>query len=496
MKLFKKLSLLIILFIISLFFVSCKDNNNNEQNDFIETLTIYTVNDFHGSLEEEDGKKGASRMAEYILSSMKGKEESSIILSAGDMFQGSAISNYTYGQPVIDVMNHVGFNAMALGNHEFDWGLETIQRFVDKDMENGEANFDFLGCNIQKKSTGTLPAYIKPYTIIERKNLKIGVIGYIGFGQEKDILSEMVEDYTFLEPVEVVKDYSYILRHNEGCNVIVALGHDASSSTNMQLSKLSDDYRIDAIINGHSHSVYNDTYRRSDKVVIPCLQAGSAGSHVGVVNITIDKETNQVIGGSSFTKEMNNKINKNLDVEKIVNQVVLDTAHIFERVLCQTDKEITRIPTANFIANMLADKTDSKVGFINIGGVRANAFPIEKNQNVNVKKIYQILPFDNTIVTLKLKGSLLIKMLDNSDLVYSKNTVKGSTSTGYLIDGVAIDDEKEYQVATINFCYENNNYNFYLGTQYQDSKKVLRDLMIETLEEINSNGSKWNGDYQ
>ena len=96
---------------------------------------------------------------------------------------------------------------MTIGNHEFDWGLDTILDYRDSDQTNGEANFPFLGCNIIQKDTDSLPKNVNPYTIINQDGLKIGVIGYIGLGLESDIATQMVENYEFIEPVECIKNY-------------------------------------------------------------------------------------------------------------------------------------------------------------------------------------------------------------------------------------------------------------------------------------------------
>ena len=489
MKFIKNNFVLFLIMLLLFGFAGCKKNNNNDK---IETLNIYTVNDFHGSLEEESNAKGISRIAGYIKEQISGKEEYSLILSAGDMFQGSAISNYNHGRTVLDLMNKIGFNAMTIGNHEFDWGFETIQAYRDKDEENGEANFDFLACNIIDKRTGLLPAYIEPYTIIERKNLKIGIIGYIGYGQENDIQKSCIENYYFDEPVELVRQYSYYLRNNEECNVIIAMGHEGSSTVNRQLANLEGLYRIDGIINGHTHSVYNDTYRRSDGVVIPCIQSGSAGSHVGVLSLTIDPNTNEVIGGDSFNKQMSSRVNKDSETETVVQNLITETEPIFGRVLCTAGKQIDRNLGAKFASSALMKYNEADVAFINLGGIRANAFPISNNEKVTVKKVYQIVPFDNTAVTCSLSGFYIRNMLNGNDLVVSSNVTFNNNN--YYINGELIDDDKMYKVATINFVYENTSYNFKYATDTNYTEILFRDILNNVLEDFGKNNIKWMGD--
>lgn len=487
MNILKRISLVLIV-LLSGFIFSCKNKENVD--DKIETLTIYTVNDFHGSLEEEDGAKGAARMASYIKDGLAEFGDAALVVSAGDMFQGSALSNYNYGRTVIDVMNYTSFSSMTIGNHEFDWKLETVLNYRDGNIENGEANFPFLGCNIINKNTGSIPEGIEPYTIVERKNLKIGIIGYIGAGQEEDILAENVADYYFDQPIDCIKNYSYYLRTVENCNVIITVGHDASSSVDKQISNLNGDYRVDGIINGHSHATYSDTYRRSDGVVIPCCQAGSAGTHVGVLKLTIDPETNSVTGGSCFVKQMSYRVSKDNNIEEMIEKLKEETAPIFQRVLCQAGQKIDRIHAADWVADALEDYTDADVAFVNYGGIRANAFPIEKGSDVTYSKVYQISPFDNLVVTFKLSGQLIINMLNVSGINHSYS-ISGDGLNGYFINGVKIDPEATYKVATIDFLFTNNSYNFHYGTDAVKTNIVLRDVIVETLENLSKNGKTW-----
>ena len=96
-------------------------------------------------------------------------------------------------------MNDIGFTAMTLGNHEFDWGLDKIAKYKDGDLTNGEANFPFLGANIFYKGTNRRPDWIDPYTIVDYNGLKVGIVGVVGGTQESSILALNVAEYDFLD---------------------------------------------------------------------------------------------------------------------------------------------------------------------------------------------------------------------------------------------------------------------------------------------------------
>lgn len=494
MKKFIKLLNIIILVMCFTLVISCNKDSNDESAEIknINELVIYTVNDFHGSLESTDGEYGAARIAGYIKGNSIKEETAYLTISAGDMFQGSGISNYTKGLSVVNVMNEIGFDAMTLGNHEFDWNLNTVLAYRDGNIENGEANFPFLGCNIIDKTSSSIPNFVDPYTIVEKDGVKIGIIGYMGYGLEEDIATQMIENYEFIEPVACVKEYAQKLRVDEKCHVVIAVGHDGDSTTNLKISKLDGDSKVDAIINGHTHSSYTDEYRRNDGVKIPCIQSGTAGNYVGVVTLSLNEETKAVTGGVAYNKMMNSKVTEDETVLSMVNQIVEETAHIFKRELCETGATITHNMGCKWAASSLQEYMKTDVAFINTGGIRRSAFPIDENSVVDVSKVFEIMPFDNTIKTVKLKGSVIIRLFDNGDLCYSQNVTKG-TNSEYLINGNIIEEDKLYTVACVDYIFDQSSYPFLSGEDIFASGILFRDILIETLEKIGDRDSKWVG---
>ena len=189
---------------------------------------FYCVNDFHGSIVEQmNGNYYESGIAKYFgkLKEYKAKDpEHTIILSAGDMFQGSLESNSNYGRLVIDAMNNVGFDAMTVGNHEFDYGPIRL-------LENATLmDFPLLGGNVIRYdhgSTGELwNEAIAPSTIIERGGNKIGIVGMIGYGQTSSITSSFVQDITFESPLKLAQDEALRLREEEDCSLVIYVIHD------------------------------------------------------------------------------------------------------------------------------------------------------------------------------------------------------------------------------------------------------------------------------
>lgn len=495
----KKINILIIiLFVISCFVLtSCNNggNGNNENNEdgVAEKVIIYTVNDFHGAIEEENSKYGAARLAGFIKSNQEtNKDAATIVVSGGDMFQGSAISNYTQGEVVVDIMNEIGFDAMTIGNHEFDWSLSTVLEYRDNDLNNGEATFPFLGANIVDKTTSSIPEYVEPYTIVEEKGLKIGIIGYIGLGLEDDIATQMVANYEFTSPVESVKKYSKELRSEHGCDIVITVGHDGDNLMNKQIASLPSESRVDAIVNGHTHATYTESYKRADGISIPAIQTGTAGQNCGVITLEVNKDTKNVKSGSCFNMMLTGKVEKDAAVDGIVNNIVKETEHVFKRVLCTAGSYIDRYKGSKWAVNTLPGKFNVECAFINSGGIRSAAFPINAGDKVDVSKVFEIMPFDNTIKTVYLKGSYIKALINNNNLVFSDN-ITGDSINGYYINGKLINDDTLYSVAAVDYIFDSPSYPFYLGENSVATGILFRDVLIEDLEKINSNGQNWLG---
>ena len=461
---------------------------NSSTSTDVTNITLLSVNDFHGALEETEGEFGAARMGGFIIDQYNNNPNGTVILAAGDMFQGTGVSNYRHGRDVIHFMNAIGFDAMIVGNHEFDWGLNEVLKFIDGVKENGEANFPFLGCNIVYKGTEKLVDNIKPYTIIEKGGVKIGIIGFMGFGLEYSIATSMIADYEFLNPIPLVAQYAEQLRVNDKCDLVIAVGHDDNDSCNSSLAMLSGNQRIDGIFNGHNHLQKTEWLDGTDGRSVPVLQGGSSGEAVSEISFELKN------GVWTCTKGYYHKMNnaeKNSEIESFINKLTEITAPLFQRVLTYAGKEIRRYPAMDWCVDALRNYSKVEVAFINSGGIRNAGFPISKGEAVTVASVYKIMPFDNTVKTCELNGNVLRNLILNGSLVYSTNvTVAGSE---IKIDGKPIISSQMYKVAAVDYVFDKTNYPFVKGQNIEFTGKLFRDVLIEALEEIGPKG-EWTVD--
>ena len=131
-------------------------------------------------------------------------------------------------------MSAMGFDAMVVGNHEFDWGIDVVTNYFDGNPVNGEATFPLLGANVFYSGTMDSVAHIDPYTIIEREDVKIGIIGTIGYGLEESIAASRINGYVFASPTDIIEDYAIKLKKRRKKSIMSSL----SLMTQVTLTKM------------------------------------------------------------------------------------------------------------------------------------------------------------------------------------------------------------------------------------------------------------------
>lgn len=467
----KIFALILLLFVIA----GC---NTNKTNDKI--LTIYALNDFHGKIYSENG--GLSRIGNYLINQRNKNEERTIILASGDMFQGTALSNLSEGKLVAEAMNEIGFSSMTIGNHEFDWGIDALKSIGEV------ANFPFLAANIFEKETGNLVDWAKPYTIVEKENLKIGIIGLIGSTLTDSISPSIVAPYEFGKELPIVKEYAKKLRTELGCDIVILSIHDDTSILNADFANLSGDEQIDAVFNGHSHANYHGEVLGSDGIVMPYVQSASVGEYIGKIEIKLNDQ-NKMIDGSAenirVTKELSKENPKINAIIKKYDDLHKDVIH---EVLTTSGTKISSTEAQRWAADVLKYYTNADISLINTGGIRKESFPIEKDKEITYSDVWEIMPFDNKVVVADMTVRMLITA-SNAGVQLSSNA---KFSSGYLVmDGQTLDMDETIRVATIDYLFDNEKYDLNKGSNINYTNELFRDYLINYFYELKEKGEKF-----
>lgn len=389
----------------------------------IETIDFYNFNDLHGKFENMDNNEGVDELTTY-LENRKNIDDHVVILSTGDMWQGGTASNGTHGRIVTDWMNYLGFEAMALGNHEFDWGQEAIKTNI------ALAEFPILAINIYDNTTGQRVDYCQPSVMIERGGAQIGIIGAIG-DCYSSISSDKTQGINFKVGsalTSLVKAESVKLRE-AGADIIVYLIHDGTTYSDMNISdyydvSLSSGGYVDLVFGGHTHSYYITT----DAYGVPHVQGGGDNSK-GMTHVELD------VNFANGNIDIN--VTDYVEVNSVKN---LDDAPIVQELLDKYWDEIgwmydslgynATIRKSNAIKSMVAklyyeagvEKWGDKYDIVLAGGSLNTRSPYDLAAGeVLYGDLQTILPFDNALYLCKIKGSnLKSKFLNNSSYtVYS-----------------------------------------------------------------------------
>ncbi|MFR1707321.1 MAG: 5'-nucleotidase C-terminal domain-containing protein [Clostridium sp.] len=459
-------------------------------------IDILSFNDFHGNVLEEGKNIGAAKLA-GVINQYRNKANNEygygvIPVSAGDLYQGTAISNLTIGKPVSIMLKAIGLEASAIGNHEFDWGTNNVNAW------SKEGGFQFLAANIVKKGTEERVSYAHPYKVVERNGVKIGLIGISTPETATATLAANVKDIDFLDPVKTVAKYNKILRDTEKVDAVVVVAHAGAyqdSKTKVITGEAADIAKVDgvdAVIAGHNHAVVSGIVDG-----VPVVEGGYNGRGLAKLRFTFDGNNKllnvepsvEVFQGKESTLPVDenvfNEVNK---IKDGLSGILGEKVTSLKERLSHDDRNSAVTPLGVTVAETMRNIVGTQIAVTNGGGIRRSL----ENGDVTVGDMYEILPFDNTIVTLDVKGSDLYKIIEhgiNTDgfgwgqyagIKAWYNPEDGKVSSIRLNDGSKIDMDKYYSVAINDFMLTGGDkYDFSNAKNVVNTNVVMRDSMAE-----------------
>src|SRR5881296_4165653 len=247
-------------------------------------LRVLAINDFHGALEPQvwpwsGGRAvgGAVALKSWLDSLTRTCRCATIRLDAGDEMQGTLISNYSFGRPAIAAMNAFGIDAAAIGNHEFDWSVDTLRARM------AGAHYRFLAANISDSATTVTPAWAEPWTVIERGGVRVAVIGLALPETPVNTAPRNVRGLAFDDGAAAVR--RVLPRARAGADYVIVVAHEgafcdaACHGEIVDLARGLDSGSVDLIVSGHTHSLVNTAVNG-----IPIVQARSSGAGIAVVD--------------------------------------------------------------------------------------------------------------------------------------------------------------------------------------------------------------------
>ena len=263
--------------------------NDDYFDNGLRKITILHTNDVHSHIDpfpknDPLNPSGGGVIARAnLINLIKKDNPHTLVLDAGDVFQGTPYFNFFGGELELKLMSKMGYNASTLGNHEFDNGMEKLSKVLK------HANFSFLNSNYTLKNT-PLENKIKSHEIFNINGIKIGVFG-LGIELEGLVEKKLYKGIKYLNPIEISKDISDDLKYNHNCDLIICLSHlgfsyskDKNIMCDLILAKQTKN--IDLIIGGHTHTFLDEPVKvknlENKDVIIN--QVGCFGINLGKID--------------------------------------------------------------------------------------------------------------------------------------------------------------------------------------------------------------------
>ncbi|MBR5143796.1 MAG: hypothetical protein IKW53_01985 [Clostridia bacterium] len=466
------------------------DEDNNDYCDLCDKYVIvvidfYVVNDLHGKFCDTDKQPGVDELGSYFKQ-MEEQDDNVVIMSSGDMWQGTAESNLTGGFILTEWMNAMNFVSMTIGNHEFDWGQDDIRANLEI------ADFPFLAINIYNNDTNTLADYCTPSIMIERGDIKIGIIGAIG-DCYSSISGDMVEDVHFKVGsalTALVKAEADKLR-SEGADIIVYSLHDGNESSKTGTSNLGasafSSYYDTALSNGYVDLVFEAHTHQSYTIVDPNgvyhLQGGGENSGISHVELVVNSGN-----GNNKVREagvVKSTVYSALDDDprtEAVEQKYIDIIEYAYAPLGNVSKTMGDSEVEDYIAGLYLEKGLEKWGeeyyIVLGGGFLKTRSPYNLIAGTKTyADVLSLLPFDNRLVLCSVSGyNLKSRFINTTNSDYHNAYSQYGNS---ILNNISNDQTYYIVVDTYTALYAPNKLTI---VDFYDNKTFARDLLAEAIK--------------
>jgi 5'-nucleotidase / UDP-sugar diphosphatase len=432
-------------------------------------IILFHLNDIHSQIDN------FAKIAWYIEQEKKNQPGAEVfLLNAGDNFSGNpVVDQYNpKGEPLLQLMNRMGFAVMALGNHEFDYGQEVLKQFMQR------ANFPIICANIHIRDPGSAITQPEPFKILTtRSGIKIAVLGLLQVDKHTgfpDTHPSRLQGIEFADPLETAKKYRYLKKEND---ILIALTHLGIETDELLAREMSEP---DLIIGGHSHSQIHEPIKINDKLI---AQAGSNASYLGRIELLFKNS------------RLINKKGRLINVSSIKSEIpqlreMIDTFNnnpVLNRVIAVLPRPLKGLrEVGNLACDAQRKQLNLDIVFQNSGGIRLKHL----GPTIALKDIYTLHPFENRVVRFAMTPVEIRSLLEADyerhkrlDLLVSgiryriKHTGEGKVIAVELEDenGQPLDETKSYTVGMNDYMASTSTF------QHRDPGQSLAVTVNDTL---------------
>lgn len=469
------------------------------------TISILHTTDLHGRILPTTDYKGNADLGGFArcatqIRRWRRQNRNSILIDAGDVYQGTEVSLRSHGDLMIDLFNHFKYDAWIIGNHEFDWGLESFANAVAR------SSMPVLAANmsIEGKAAGELAdlkhplAPVRPYILREFDGIKIAIVGVTTPGMTFWLPPEFTQGLDFEHPVEPARR-AIAQAKSEGANAVVLAGHmglkprsGGDDFANTVVALTLEFPEVPVFIAGHTHQLVSS--RSTNGVLF--TQADHFGIHVGRIDLMFDRYSKRLLQRKSICERMDHRIR--------TSHVVLSRA---ESLLTESQVALTE-PIGDLAETLRAHErpgqpsdVEKLIGAAITEHLQGNGTPVdavmhgsfdEKNDfaagSKTIRDIWKLIPFENYVVTAELTPDEIKTVMEE---VYASHEARnlvgfevqvgdadggGRKITSIRHQGRELEREKRYPIAFNSFDSRSGGHRFIKLRTLLETDSVNRRL--------------------
>jgi 2',3'-cyclic-nucleotide 2'-phosphodiesterase (5'-nucleotidase family) len=466
-------------------------------------LVVLHTNDVHGGvlprspgiagLDAREPVGGAAALASFVArerAAAKARGAEVLLLDGGDVWSGSPEGQATRGDLVVDALSRIGYDAVALGNHELDLGVGNAERLARR------ARFPWVSANVVEEATGRPPPWLAPWVVVERAGLRIAVVGLSPPDTPRLTMAGATEGLRFLPEVEAARAAAKAL---EGTADVLLFATHLGPDRDRRVADAVP--AVALIVGGHTHARLSKPIAAGPEGRTWIVQAGTGAVLAGRVRLRVERATRRVaLDDYELVPLVPSAVGRDADLERFLrarSRAVPGLAALDAEVgrlageLSRTGAPGGSTPAGNAVADAIRASARADVAVTNRGGVRVTL----PRGPVTGRDLHLLAPFPNTVVVGSLTGAQLRSLIEASasgvgttplevsgvEAAYRIEGEPGRTRAVVVearVGGVPLDPERLYVVATNSFVSAGGEgYGVWRDTRVEDTGVSIRDAL-------------------
>ncbi len=465
-----------------------------------QKISVVSTADMHGhicydnesggyyTLDQVDVMMGMP-LVKYYIDEVKNDNENTLVLDSGDLFHGTNEANIEKAKGVVDAVNLMGYDAMTMGNHDFDFGIDRAMEFKT------DLNFPIICANVLKDGK---PVY-EEYRIVEMGGLKVGLFGTVEKNALTDTNSRDHKGVVIEDPMITAQRIIPALK--EQTDLIIYISHNGDEIDREIVKKVDG---IDLVLCGHHHFLYEEADKINDSYLV---EAGGYTTHVGLADLYLKDGKVKKCAWNVFNTRDNSKGDK--EVKKVADKYEALAREAGKEVVgkatvklngMRSDLRFKETNLADLLADAMKETGKADIALMNGGGIRESI----PEGDISLYKIGKVLPFTNSLVTIELKGEAIYECLERGIMQYPNSGANGgflqvsgitfsfdaSKPAGERVvsvktlDGKELDKNKTYKVATNDYLYNGGDgYEEMVDAKLLYKGELLKDVLAKYIKE-------------